>query len=85
MVQVSNEPKHDIPIPKVLVVEIAQVSSWPESPSLVFAAVIASNPHGREGPTDFECPPRHCIFNNFKHLGVQDAAKRDISCPKTAT
>ncbi len=38
-----------------------------------------SNPHGREGPTDFECPPRHSKFNNFKDLGVQNAAKRDIS------
>ena len=37
------------------------------------------------GPRDFESLSAQSKFNNFKHLGVQDAAKRDISCPKTAT
>ncbi len=38
-----------------------------------------SNPHGREGSTDFECKPQRSKFNNFKCLGVQDAAKHTIS------
>ncbi len=38
-----------------------------------------SNPHGREGPTDFECKPQRSKFNNFKELGVQDPAKHTIS------
>ncbi len=36
-------------------------------------------PARAEGPTDFECSSRHSKPNNFKHLGVQDAAKYAIS------
>src|SRR3990172_6757895 len=38
-----------------------------------------SNPHGREGPRDFECKLYLSKINNFKHLGMQDAAKYTIS------
>ncbi len=52
--------------------------------------LTAENSWSRRGgsnsrPADYESCAESSKINNFKQLGVQDAAKRDISCPKNAT